>query len=112
MVAAETEQNLENLDKLESTKKSSIFPQTYHTLPINQQRELVSPKIKKQEKSVILLRVLIKKGHARRTISVDRYGSSMSKKSNLSPLVKSGRHKSTERACAGSFCPGIFLGLY
>lgn len=85
MVAAETEQNLENLDKLESTKKSSIFPQTYHTLPINQQRELVSPKIKKQEKSVILLRVLIKKGHARRTISVDRYGSSMSKKSNLSP---------------------------
>jgi hypothetical protein len=26
VVAAETEQNLENLDKLESTKKSSIFP--------------------------------------------------------------------------------------
>jgi len=110
VVAAETEQNLENLDKLESTKKSSIFPQTYHTLPINQQRELVSPKIKKQEKSDPLEST--KKGHARRTISVDRYGSSMSMKSNLSPLVKSGRHKSTERACAGSFCPGIFLGLY
>jgi hypothetical protein len=88
VVAAETEQNLENLDKLESTKKSSIFPSNVSYSSNKSTERACVTKDKEARKECDPLEST-KKGHARRTISVDRYGSSMSKKSNLSPLVKS-----------------------